>query len=472
MAANFGAMDDLLDRTDAVGLADAIRAGEVSEAEVLDATMARIDERNPELNAITTLVEPEPAAEGRLRGVPFAIKDLHFAMRGTVTTHGSRYFADAPIDDHDAEVVRRYREAGLVLVGRTNSPELGLSTTTEPALFGPCANPLDPSRSAGGSSGGASSAVASGMLTAAHASDGGGSIRIPSSACGLFGLKPTRGRVSFGPDAGEGWSGYSCTHAITRTVRDSAVMLDAISGLAIGDPYVAPAPDTTFEAAMAVPPPPLRIAVWDGSADGIEIDEVARGALDAAVALCEELGHHIEEADLPIRRGMGSPQGIITTSNIAALMARREAACGRPPGEGDLEPLAASMVARGADISGPDYAQAVLDSHLMGRKMGQYHASGIDLVLTPTLARVPPPLGELMADADDVATWGARQGAYSPFCAMANATGQPAMSVPLHWDDRGLTVGSHFIAPYGDEALLLKLAAQLEQARPFWPQPR
>ena len=165
-------MDDLLDRTDAVGLADAIRMGEVSEREVLDATMARIDERNPALNAITTLVAPEPAADGRLRGVPFAIKDLHFAMRGTVTTHGSRYFADAPIDDHDAEVVRRYREAGLVLVGRTNSPELGLSTTTEPALFGPCANPLDPTRSAGGSSGGASSAVASGMLTVAHASDG------------------------------------------------------------------------------------------------------------------------------------------------------------------------------------------------------------------------------------------------------------------------------------------------------------
>ena len=233
-------MDDLLDRTDAVGLADAIRAGEVSEAEVLEATMARIDERNPAMNAITTVVEPEPAADGRLRGVPFAIKDLHFAMRGTVATHGSRYFADAPVDDHDAEVVRRYRAAGLVLVGRSNSPELGLSTTTEPALFGPCANPLDPTRSAGGSSGGAASAVASGMLTVAHASDGGGSIRIPSSACGLFGLKPSRGRVSFGPDAGENWSGYSTTHVVSRTVRDSAVLLDLTSGLASGDPYVAP----------------------------------------------------------------------------------------------------------------------------------------------------------------------------------------------------------------------------------------
>ena len=465
-------MDDLLDRTDAVGLADAIRAGEVSEAEVLEATMARIDERNPALNAITTVVEPEPAADGRLRGVPFAIKDLHFAMRGTVTTHGSRYFADAPVDDHDAEVVRRYREAGLVLVGRTNSPELGLSTTTEPALFGPCANPLDVGRSAGGSSGGASSAVASGMLTVAHASDGGGSIRIPSSACGLFGLKPSRGRVSFGPDAGEGWSGYSCTHVISRTVRDSAVLLDLTAGVASGDPYTAPSPDGSFEQAIAAPPPPLRIAVWDGSADGIELDATARGALEAAVALCEEFGHHIEEADLPIRRGMGGPQGVITSSNIAALVARREAASGRAPGDDDLEPVAASLAARGAQFSGPDYAQAVLDSHLMGRRMGQYHESGIDLVLTPTLARVPPSLGELVATKDTVAEWGARQGAYSPFCAMANATGQPAMSVPLHWDDQGLTVGSHFIAPYGAEALLLRLAAQLEQARPFWPQPR
>ena len=464
-------MDDLLDRTDAVGLADSIRAGEVSEAEVLDATMARIDERNPAINAITTLVEPEPAADGRLRGVPFAIKDLHFAMRGTVTTHGSRYFADAPADDHDAEVVRRYRAAGLVLVGRTNSPELGLSTTTEPALFGPCANPLDPTRSAGGSSGGASSAVASGMLTVAHASDGGGSIRIPSSACGLFGLKPSRGRVSFGPDAGEGWSGYSCTHVISRTVRDSAVLLDLTAGVALGDPYTAPAPSGPFEQAISAEPPPLRIAVWDGSADGIELDPVARGALDAAMTLCEELGHHLEEADLPIRRGMGGPQGVITTSNIAALMKRREAQAGRPPGDDDLEPVAASMAARGSEISGPEYAQAVLDSHLMGRRMGDYHASGIDLVLTPTLARVPPALGELVATENDVAEWGARQGAYSPFCAMANATGQPAMSVPLYWDDRGLTVGSHFIAPYGAEALLLKLAAQLEQAQPFWNGP-
>ena len=455
-----------------MGLADAIRRKEVSEAEVLEATMARIDERNPEMNAITTLVEPEPAADGRLRGVPFAVKDLHFAMRGTVATHGSRYFADAPADDHDAEVVRRYRAAGLVLVGRTSSPELGLSTTTEPALFGPCANPLDPARSAGGSSGGAASAVASGMLTAAHASDGGGSIRIPASACGLFGLKPSRGRVSFGPDAGENWSGYSTTHVVSRTVRDSAVLLDVVSGLAPGDPYVAPAPDQTFEAALAAPPPPLRIAVWDGSADGIQIDATARGALDAAVARCEELGHHLEEADLPIRRGMGGPQGVITSSNIAAMLMRHQAQCGRPPGADDLEPVAASLAARGAQISGPEYAQAVLDTHLMGRRMGQYHESGIDLVLTPTLARVPPPLGELAAAADGVAEWGARQGAYSPFCAMANATGQPAMSVPLHWDDRGLTVGSHFIAPYGAEALLLKLAAQLEQARPFWPQPR
>ena len=465
-------MDDLLDRTDAVGLADAIRAGEVSEAEVLDATLARIDERNPALNAITTAVEPEPAADGRLRGVPFAVKDLHFAMRGTVNTHGSRFFADAPVSGHDAEVVRRYRAAGLVMVGRTNSPEFGLSTTTEPTLFGPCANPLDPSRSAGGSSGGASSAVASGMLTVAHASDGGGSIRIPSSACGLFGLKPTRGRISFGPDAGEGWSGYSCTHVISRSVRDSAVLLDLTAGPAPGDPYVAPEPHGTFEQAMATPPPPLRIAVWDGSADGIELDSVARGALDAAVALCEQLGHHIEEADLPVRRGMGGPQGVITCAHTAALVARRTAQAGRPPADGELEPVALSLVDRAATLSAADYAQALVDTHRLGRLMAGYHASGIDLVLTPTLASAPPRLGELVATADNVAEWGARQGAYSPFCAMANATGQPAMSVPLYFDDRGLTVGSHFIAPYGGEALLLALAAQLEQAQPFWTGPR
>ncbi|WP_420639612.1 amidase [Candidatus Poriferisocius sp.] len=461
-------MDDLLDRSDALGLAEAIRTGEVSEQEVLDATLARIDERNPALRAITTAIDPEPPADGRLRGVPFAIKDLHFPVRGTVTTHGSRLFADAPSDDHDAEVVRRYRAAGLVLVGRSNSPEFGLSTTTEPSLFGPCANPLDVTRSAGGSSGGAAAAVASGMLTMAHASDGGGSIRIPSSACGLFGLKPSRGRMSFGPDAGEGWSGYSCTHVITRSVRDSAVMLDLTAGLAPGDPYTAPAPAGPFEQALATPPRRLRIAVWDGAPDGIELDPVARAALNEAVALCEELGHDLEEADLPVRRGdMGGAQGVITAAHTAALVARRAAQAGRPAGD-EIEPVAAMMVERAKGMSAADYAEALRTTHRLGRLMGQYHASGIDLVLTPTLAAVPPPLGELVATADNVAEWGARQGTYSPFCAMANATAQPAMSVPLYRDDRGLTVGSHFIAPYGDEALLLQLAAQLEQARPFW----
>ncbi len=466
-------LDDLLDRTDAVGLAEAIRTGEASEQEVLDATLARIAESNPGLNAITTAIEPEPAADGPLRGVPFAIKDLHFPVRGTVTTQGSRFFADAPIDDHDAEVVSRYRAAGLVLVGRTSTPEFGLSTTTEPALFGPCANPLDPSRSAGGSSGGASAAVASGMLTMAHASDGGGSIRIPSSTCGLFGLKPSRGRISFGPDAGEGWSGYSCTHVITRSVRDSAVMLDLTAGPAPGDPYAAPTPAGPFEHAAAAAPSPLRIAVWDGSADGIRLDPVARAALDTAVARCEQLGHHVEEASLPVRRGdMGNAQGVITAAHTAALVARRAAQAERPPGEDDLEPIAAWMVERARGMTVADYAEALRTTHHVGRLMGQYHASGIDLVLTPTLATVPPPLGDLAVTNDTVAEWGARQGAYSPFCALANATGQPAMSVPLHYDERGLTVGSHFIAPYGDEAVLLQLAAQLEQAHPFWPQPR
>ena len=213
--------------------------------------------------------------------------------------------------------------------------------------------------------------------------------------------------------------------------------------------------------------------MWDGSADGIQLDPVARGALDTAVALCEQLGHHVEEALPPVRRGdLGNAQGVITAAHTAALLTRRSTEAGRSPGEDDLEPVAAWMAERARGMTATDYAEALRTTHRIGRLMGQYHASGIDLMLTPTLAAVPPPLGELVATKSTVAEWGARQGAYSPFCALANATGQPAMSVPLYYDQRGLTVGSHFIAPYGGEAVLLQLAAQMEKAQPFWPQPR
>ncbi|HXA34435.1 MAG TPA: amidase, partial [Acidimicrobiales bacterium] len=291
---------------DGLGLAELVRSGEVTAHQLLDQAMASIETTNPSLNAVVIVFEDEARRAidaglppGPFHGVPFAVKDLWANVAGSITTNGSRLFAAGPPSAGDSEVIRRYRRAGLVLVAKTNTPELGLSPSTEPALFGPTHNPWDPAITPGGSSGGAAAAVASGLFAMAHASDGGGSIRIPASCCGLFGLKPSRGRITVGPERGEGWNGMSTQHALTRSVRDSAALLDASAGPMAGDPYWAPPGSSSYLADARTDPAPLRIGLITESHTGVPVAPECRQAAEATASRCAQLGHEIVPLSWP-----------------------------------------------------------------------------------------------------------------------------------------------------------------------------
>ncbi len=457
---------------DATGLAALIRAKQVSPGEVLDAAMGAINAANPELNAVVRIMEDSARVAvaggpptGPLGGVPFLVKDLGVDVAGTVTTNGSRLFADAPPAPADSELVARYRRAGLVLVGRSNTPEFGLTPTTEPALFGPTRNPHDPGRSPGGSSGGAAAAVASGMVPAAHASDGGGSIRIPASCCGLFGMKPTRGRVTLAPDRGEGWAGMSTNHAVTRTVRDSATLLDAVSAPAPGDPYWAPPPAGTFLDAAGRDPGPLRVGLCVTAANGSSVDPQCRAAAEATARRLEGLGHRVQEVRWPFGPELvAAAQVGVIGANVAAAVQARLAELGRPRRDGDLEPVTAAIVDWGALTGAVDYVNAVASIHRIGRLMGGLFET-IDVLVTPTLACLPPELGtvggtDVMRFADTVAPLVA-------FTSVINMSGQPAMSLPLDRSDGGLPLGTQIVGRFGEETTLFRLAGQMERAHPW-----
>jgi amidase/6-aminohexanoate-cyclic-dimer hydrolase len=459
---------------DALGLAEWVRAGEVSPQELLEAAVSRVEERNPALNAVVICAfeEGRKAIEvglpdGPLRGVPWLLKDLHAAWAGVRLTSGSRFFADA-VSDYDAEIVIRYRRAGLVLFGRTASPELGLTSTTESLLYGGTRNPWRLDHSAGGSSGGAAAAVAAGIAPAANASDGGGSIRIPASCCGLFGLKPTRARVSAGPRAGEGWSGMSTAHAVTRSVRDSAALLDAVAGPARGDPYWAPLPARPFLAEVGADPGRLRIAVQTRAFNGAAVDaECAAAARDAA-ELCRGLGHDVEEAELAIDAELlARSAGAIISGNLGATVRERAAELGRDATPDDLEPLTWMMAEGAKQLSAADYAAAVRGIHRLGREVAAF-LERYDLLLTPTMATPPLPLGRLALSRVDFAGLVGDLARTIGFTQLFNASGNPAMSVPLYWSASGLPIGVQFAARFGDEATLFRLAGQLEAARPWF----
>jgi len=461
------------DKYDALGLAELIAKRQITPAELLDAVRHRVDAINPKINAFNYLFFDKAEeqiksglGQGPFHGVPFALKDLGQYLKGTVTSAGGRVWKDQ-VADYDSTLVTRYKLAGLVIFGKTTSPELGLTTTTESVLYGQTRNPWNLERTSGGSSGGASSVVASRILPMAHASDGGGSIRIPASCCGLFGLKPTRGRVPMGPGQFEGWNGLSSHHAVTISVRDSATLLDVSSGVELGAPYYPPPQNRPFLHEVGADPGNLRIAVIADSPTGTPVDPECKQAAMEAAKLCEYLGHIVDEAKWPVDaatlRGAFLP---IVNVSVARALDDAEAPLGRPVTDKDVEPVTWAMAQQGRNINSVAYSRAIAAVHQIGFIMAKFQQT-YDVIINPTLGKPPAPLGVLSLSPKDMQTFTKEITEFSPFTAIYNVTGQPSMSAPLHWTPDGLPVGVMFSARFGDEATLFRLAAQLEKARPW-----
>jgi len=465
---------DAYEAHDALGLAELVRRGEVQPVELLEAAIERSERLNPKINAVVIplfeearrLVASGPP-EGPLRGVPFLLKDLYALYAGAPITHGSQLFSDF-VPDHDSELVTRYRRAGLVIFGRSASPEFGLVTSTESRLFGATRNPWNLERIAGGSSGGAAAAVAAGIVPAAHASDGGGSIRIPASCCGLFGLKPTRARTPSGPDAGEGWSGMSTAHAVTRSVRDSAALLDASHGADLGAPYWAPPPERPYLEEVGAAPGRLRIALQTRAFNGVETHPDCIAAAEEAAKLCADLGHEVESAELQIDvEGFARASQVIIAANLRATLVDRAAELGRELAPDDVEPMTHVMASVVKDVEAADYARAIRTIHGLGRQVARFLES-YDVLLTPTLATPPFEIGRLSLSASDLPVFMESLLKTIGFTQLFNATGNPGASIPLYWNGAGLPIGVQLVGRFGDEATLLRLSAQLEQERPWW----
>jgi amidase len=462
---------------DATAQADLVRSGEATPLELVDAAIERIEKVNPEINAVIherfdrARDDARNAADGPFTGVPVVIKDLDAAVAGEPCHWGNKLLRTAGwVDDHDSYLVARLRRAGFVIVGKTNTPELGLQPTTEPRAYGPTHNPWNTTRGPGGSSGGSAAAVASGMVPVGHAGDGGGSIRVPASACGLFGLKPTRGRVSLGPDQGEAWSGMVVRHAVTRSVRDSATVLDCIAGRMPGDPYSASPPARPFASEVGVDPEPLIIGLRTTTPLG-ETDPECVAAAEDAAALLESLGHTVEHA---------SPQALdedmmnffmtIFATNIVADLNEIERRVGREVTQVDVEPLTWMYADIGKATSGAQYAEAVAAMHAWTRRVSTWWADdGFDLLLTPTMAEPPPRLGEMVVQGpDDLFRAAARAVPFAAYTAPFNITGQPAISLPLYFSaGDNLPIGVQLVADHEREDLLLRVAGQLERSRPW-----
>ena len=465
-------MTDLA-RLDATAQADLVRRGEVTPLELVDAAIERIERRNPELNAVVTPTfdRARDAARGEIpdgpfRGVPFLLKDLSAAWAGVRMTSGSAFLKDfvAPVD---SVLVQRYRAAGLVFLGKTNCPEFGFLPTTEPRLFGATRNPWDPARTPGGSSGGSAVAVASGMVPFAHGNDGGGSIRIPASCCGLVGLKPTRARITQAPLLGDVMGGLTVDHALTRTVRDSAGLLDATHGPAPGDPYAAPPTARPFLDEVGADPGRIRIAWSARNPIGAPVHADCARAVDAAAALCGELGHEVEEAAPEL-------DGELLYESFLAVWLAGHAwgidgmarATGRTPAPEELEPLSWALHRIGREVRAPDYLLAVTALQRIARGVAAFFGR-FDVWLSPTLAQPPVPLGTFDPGSTDALGAFRRASEFVPFTPLFNATGQPAISLPLHRSDAGLPIGVQLAGRCGDEATLFRLSAQLEEARPW-----
>jgi amidase len=471
-------MDAELTWLDATELAALVARGDVAPLELVDGAIERIEALNPQLNAVIFELFDRARVEARgtlpdgpFRGVPFLLKDLMCELAGTPYADGTAFSGDY-ISVADQELAARYVAAGFIVCGKTNAPEFGVLPTTEPRRFGPSKNPWDPTRTTGGSSGGTAAAVASGMVPVAHGNDGGGSIRIPASCCGLFGLKPTRARNSLGPVMGDAYGGFIAEHVLTRSVRDSAAILDATHGPLPGDPYAAPAPrGASFLDATVADPAPLRIGLVTTSPTATEVDPECVAGAEHAAGLCEALGHKVELTALPIDADafLGDFINVWAAGN-AWTRAGWEARIGRPATAADLEPLTWALCEMGAALGASQYLIAIESLQRQARRVASLFEE-YDLVLTPTLGELPVELGTFDAPDDEPILSLLRAATFTPFTPMSNVTGQPAASIPLWTSASGLPVGVQAIARFGDEETILSVAAQLERAAP-WAQRR
>lgn len=459
-------MSDDFSCLDAIDLAALVRAREVNPSELLAWSVARTVAVNPSLNCVSQLFPDRAEAQiahglqGPLAGVPFLLKDSGSMLEGVPTTLGSLLWGDCA--DENDWLTQHYLDAGLVIFGKTNAPELGLSVATEPIRNGPARNPWNPAFSPGGSSGGAGAAVAAGIVPAAHGADGGGSIRIPASACGVFGLKPSRGRVTAGPHSGEEWNGLVASHALTRSVRDSALLLDIAAAAVPGEPYVAPAPTQSFYTSAQTSPPRLRIAFMTGKADAA----CARAAHDAAL-LCAQLGHHVEEGAPPYdEEAAAKHMRTIWAANAHAAVEGRRRALGARFHETMMEPVLRALDREGAELRAQALVAAIAHLHATGRAFAAFFSKW-DVLISPVTAAATWRIGDYDMSETDLDRYFDHTMELVAFTPQFNITGQPAMSVPLGRTDDGMPVGVHFAARYGEESLLFSLASELEAAAPW-----
>ena len=483
------------DRYDALGLAELVRQGRVTPAELCEEAINRIERINPVINAVVMAMydkgrqeASEPLPIGPFTGVPMLIKDLDFAYAGVPMTSGCKALKDY-VPDYHSELVLRFRKTGAVIIGKTNTPEFGLMGITEPELFGPCRNPWNKNHTPGGSSGGSAAAVAAGMVPMASGGDGGGSIRIPSSYCGLFGLKPSRGRNPTGPSHGRLWQDAVQNHVITRSVRDSAAMLDAIQGSDTGAPYEIRPPERLYIEEVMKDPGCLKIAFNTKSPIGTLVHMECINAVENAARLLEELGHHVEEA-APDVDGTGLANSYLTMyfGEVAAELRDLQLILKRKVSLKDVEPVTYTMGLLGKSFSSGDLVEALRKWDRAARKMGQFFKT-YDLYLTPTTADLPAKIGELAPRSFDALLintvnslklgWLLKASGMvdglaekslkrTPFTQLANLCGLPAISAPLYWTSDGLPLGVQFIGPFGNENVLFRLAGQLEKARPWF----
>jgi len=472
-----------LGRLDATAQAKLVQDGEVIPVELVDAAIERFEALGPQLNAIIhpaldrarQRAASNDLPDGSFRGVPFAMKDIGGEEAGEPLHAGMRFLKEAGWKaSEDSYFTQKIRGAGLVSLGRTNTPELALLPTSEPEAYGATRNPWNLAHSSGGSSGGASAVVAAGIVPAAHASDGGGSIRGPASMCGLVGLKPTRGRNSFGPSVGERWSGFSCEFVVTRSVRDSAALLDVTCGAMPGDPYAAPPPVGSYLEAIARSPGRLRVGLMRDAPRDLDAAPAAVAAVEATAKALEALGHHVEEAH---PSALEDPACVanyvrVVTCNVAFALDSWGQKVGREVEQKDVEALTWSLAQMGRQLSGVDHLHSLNFVHAFGRRLAAWWEQGFDLLLTPTQADAPPEIGYLTSTPEEPLRAFLRAAPYGVFTLPYNLSGQPAISVPSHWTEQDLPVGSQLVAASGREDLLLQVAAQLEEATGWterWP---
>ena len=469
MAALFASLD-------ATAQAELVRRGEVTARELVDSAVEAIERLNPEIRAVIhpAFMIARDAAQlagdsGPLAGVPILMKDFGGEEAGRPNHMGMRLAKQlGHVEPVDSFLTSKLKQAGCISLGRTNTPELAILPITESDAYGTTGNPWSPTHSPGGSSGGSAAAVAAGFVAAAHASDGGGSLRIPASMCGLVGLKPTRARTSLSPNLGEGWSGLSCAFMLTRSVRDCAAFLDALAGPATGDPYYAPPPSGPYRDHVGSDPGPLRIALLDHGIRGIDVHpECAEAAISTAKAL-EELGHEIVPTYPSVLDATEYVRhfAVVVSGNVACVLDSWEARLGRPITDGDVEPLTWALTQWGRRITAPQFVQAQQSIHRFSRTLAGFWQD-YDLLLTPTLAQLPPELGALMPGAREPMSDYTKTAPYGVFTLPFNLSGQPAISLPTHMSQDGLPIGTQLVAAAGREDVLLQVASQLERAVPW-----